>query len=212
MYAMFSNAAVANPVISGWDVSSLQDARYMLTGVTLSTSEYDAALINWNAQTLQPGVAFSGGNSKYCSDAAANARSRMINSDGWTISDRGQDCAGQTSPPTVATSAASSISATAARLNGSADPNGASTSAWFQWGTSTAYGNTTAPATSVGSGTTAVSYSFNLSALSCGTTYHYRAAAKNAGGTTYGRDKRITTAACELGELIFSAGFERDKW
>ena len=48
-------------------------------------------------------------------------------------------------PPTVVTSPASSISGSGARLNGTADANGASTNAWFQWGTSSAYGNTTAP-------------------------------------------------------------------
>ena len=65
--------------------------------------------------------------------------------------------------PTVVTSPASSISATVARLNGTADPNGASTSAWFEWGTSTAYGNTTA-LNNVGSGTSPVSYNALISA------------------------------------------------
>jgi hypothetical protein len=98
--------------------------------------------------------------------------------------------------PTVVTSAASSIGATAARLNGTADPNGASTSAWFQWGTTTTYGNATAPATNVGSGTSPVSYAFNLGTLACGTTYHFRAVAQNSGGTAYGGDRSFATSAC----------------
>jgi len=168
MRGMFYRATSANPDTSGWDVSGVTDMRLMFYRVTLSQPNYEALLTNWNAQALQPGLTFDGGNSTYCSTAAANARANMINADGWTISDGGQDCTGQTSPPTVVSSAASNISATAASLNGTADPNGASTSAWFQWGTSTAYGNTTA-GTSVGSGTSPVSYSANLSALQCGT-------------------------------------------
>ena len=129
----------------------------MLYGVTISRSNYEALLINWNAEALQPGLTFDGGNSTYCSNAAANARANMINSDGWTITDGGQDCTESTPPPTVVTSPASNIKATGARLNGTADPNGASTVAWFEWGSSTAYGNNTSPSSNVGSGTSPVS-------------------------------------------------------
>jgi surface protein len=195
MSATFYKATSANPDISGWDVSSVQNARFMLDGVTLSTSEYDATLINWNAQMLQPGVTFTGGNSTYCSNAATNARANMINSDGWAISDGGKSCT-DTPPPTVVSSAASNISDGGARLNGTADPNGASTSAWFEWGTNTGYGNATAPQTNVGSGTSPVSYYFNLGAQQCGTTYHFRAVAENSGGAAYGTDRSFTTTAC----------------
>ena len=42
--------------------------------------------------------------------------------------------------PTVTTGAASGISAKAATLNGTVDPNGASTIYWFEYGTTTSYG------------------------------------------------------------------------
>ena len=100
-----------------------------------------------------------------------------------------------TPAPTAVTNSATSVSASGARLNGSADPNGASTNAWFQWGTSTAYGNTTA-LNSVGSGTSPISYNADLGALACGTTYHFRAVAQNSGGTTYGSNSSFTTSAC----------------
>ncbi len=44
-----------------------------------------------------------------------------------------------------------------ARLNGEADPNCLPTLAWFDWGTSLAYGNATAPQ-SVGTGGNAVGW------------------------------------------------------
>ena len=208
MSYMFFMATAADPDTSGWQVSSLRNASSMFSQAKLSRPNYEALLINWNAQALQPGVRFSGGTSNYCSNAAANARANMINADGWIISDGGQECADSTPPPTVVTSLASSISASGARLNGTADPNGASTSAWFQWGTTTAYGNVTAPATSVGSGTSAVSYSFNLSALACGTTYYFRTVAESAGGVAYGSQYSFTTSECDSSETIFYGGFE----
>ena len=159
-------------------------------------------------EALRPGLSFDGGYSTYCSTAAANARANMINTDGWSISDGGQDCSGQTTPPTVATNSASSVSASGARLNGTADPNGTSTSAWFEWGTTTAYGNATAPKSNLGSGTAVVAYYFDLAALQCGSTYHFRAAAQNAGGVDYGADWTFTAAPCELDDVIFGAGFE----
>ena len=114
MVGMFRRAASANPDISGWDTSAVRDMDYMFwgatsfdqdigswdvtslvsatemfTGVTLSTPNYDSLLTGWNAQALQPGVIFSGGNSKYCSAAAITARDNMITSDSWIITDGG---------------------------------------------------------------------------------------------------------------------------
>ncbi len=89
MGTMFSGATSFNQDLSQWNVSALTSAEYMFTGVTLSTANYDALLNNWNAQNLQSGVTFSGGNSTYCTAEAA--RSNMINSDGWNITDAGRD-------------------------------------------------------------------------------------------------------------------------
>jgi hypothetical protein len=100
-----------------------------------------------------------------------------------------------TTAPTVTTSSASSISQSAATLGGTVNPNGASTNAYFQWGTTAGYGNTTY-SQNVGAGTTSVPYSVNLSGLSCATTYHFRAVATNNGGTGYGGDQSFTTSAC----------------
>jgi hypothetical protein len=97
--------------------------------------------------------------------------------------------------PTVSTSPPSGISSSAATLGGMVNPKGASTNAYFQWGTTTGYGNTTG-SQNVGSGTASVPYSANLSGLSCGTTYHYQAVATNSGGTNFGGDQGFTTSPC----------------
>jgi len=62
----------------------------MFIRATLSTTNYDALLNGWDAQTLQSGVTFHGGNSTYCAGEAA--RANMISSDSWTITDGGKDC------------------------------------------------------------------------------------------------------------------------
>lgn len=61
----------------------------MFNGVTLSTNNYDAILIGWEAQSEQPNVTFSAGNSQYSAGAATTART-ALESNGWTITDGGQ--------------------------------------------------------------------------------------------------------------------------
>jgi hypothetical protein len=96
--------------------------------------------------------------------------------------------------PTATTTAATFVSSGAATLKGSANPNGLTTTAYFQWGTTTSYGNTTV-SQSAGSGTTAVALAQALSGLSTSTTYHYRLVATNSKGTSYGADVAFTTAS-----------------
>jgi sugar lactone lactonase YvrE len=98
-------------------------------------------------------------------------------------------------PPIVTTGSASGVTANSATLNGSVNPNGSSTTAYFQWGTSTAYGNSVpTPAFSCGSANNTIGVSAqNLSGFASSTTYHYRLLANNSVGTAYGADQTFTT-------------------
>jgi hypothetical protein len=87
--------------------------------------------------------------------------------------------------PTVATTAATSITQLGAILNGSVTPNGASTTSWFEWGKTTTLGNST-PTHFEGSGSTANVMTATLLNLTPSTTYYFRAVAQNSQGTTYG--------------------------
>jgi phosphodiesterase/alkaline phosphatase D-like protein len=89
--------------------------------------------------------------------------------------------------PTVVTGSATNNTGTSCTLNGTVNPNGSSTTWYFEYGTTISYGTTTAES-NAGSGTSAVPESIAVNNLSRGTTYHYRIVAKNAGGTSFGDD------------------------
>ncbi len=97
-------------------------------------------------------------------------------------------------PPVTVTSAATAVTPTSATLNGTVNPNGLATTWYFEWGTTTAYGNTTA-VTSAGTGTSTVSVNAGITGLTGGVTYHYRLVATNADGTSYGTDLTFTYGA-----------------
>jgi Ca2+-binding RTX toxin-like protein len=90
-------------------------------------------------------------------------------------------------PPLASTEYAFATSSTSASLNGKVDGEGAPYEWWFEYGTTTAYGSQT-PAVSY-PGDPGYSGVERGVTLSPGTTYHYRVAARNEYGTTYGADK-----------------------
>ncbi|MGE3632241.1 MAG: beta strand repeat-containing protein, partial [Sandaracinaceae bacterium] len=104
--------------------------------------------------------------------------------------------------PTVSTNAASGLTTTSATLNGSANPNGASTTGWFRMdtvspGTCNDTFGTRVPAsggTSLGAGNASVAYSQTV-AVTAGTTYYYCALAANSVDTSFGAVRTFTAPA-----------------
>jgi len=96
-----------------------------------------------------------------------------------------------TGPPVVMTNSASLMASFSATLNGSVDPHGLTTTVYFQYGTTTNYGLTSA--TQSKTGNTYLNVTANLSGLTASTTYHFRIAATNSAGTRYGSDRTFTT-------------------
>ncbi|MFC8504486.1 hypothetical protein ACFUC1_19190 [Pedococcus sp. NPDC057267] len=87
---------------------------------------------------------------------------------------------------------ATSVTDSGAVLGGTLSSSPGSTStATFQFGTSTAYGSSAAAQAS-GKGRT-LTESATLAGLAGGTTYHYRLVAKTSAGTAYGADRTFTT-------------------
>jgi hypothetical protein len=103
--------------------------------------------------------------------------------------------------PTVTTNTASSIAITTATLNALGNPNGATATGWFRYSTSNpgtcddSFG-TRAPVAggdALGSGSSNVAFSENVTGLTQNTTYYVCAVASNSGGTGVGSVQSFTT-------------------
>ncbi len=99
-----------------------------------------------------------------------------------------------TDVPRAATVPATGITSTAAVLNGTVNPNGAATAAWFDWGTTRDYGFSTPPQI-LGSNTLNVPLSATLSGLSNSVTYFFRLTATNSLGLSQGADLSFSWTA-----------------
>jgi uncharacterized repeat protein (TIGR03803 family) len=91
-------------------------------------------------------------------------------------------------PPLVTTGTAIVGQGPNAILRGSVNPNGTGAIAYFDFGPTNTYGNST-PGQLVGSGTGAVAVSGSISGLTPGVTYHFRMVAADHAGTVAGLDK-----------------------
>jgi hypothetical protein len=94
-------------------------------------------------------------------------------------------------PPVAITNPATLIASFSAKLNGSVNPHGLTTSVYFQYGTTKSYGLTTAPQSHIGN--TFLNISAHISGLTASTTYHFRIVTTNRVGTRYGSDRTFTT-------------------
>lgn len=95
-------------------------------------------------------------------------------------------------PPHVLalTDTATNVTRYAARINATINPEGASTTYYFEYGKTTSYGtNVPIEAKSAGSGIGNVMVYEDLAGLTTGQIYHYRVRASNSSGTTYGEDR-----------------------
>ncbi|MFH0888949.1 MAG: hypothetical protein V1871_07070 [Planctomycetota bacterium] len=97
------------------------------------------------------------------------------------------------SAPTCTTDPANNSTYNSAILNGTVNPNELSTNAYFQWGLTTSYGNTTT-SQAIGSGTTSVAITAAANSLTSNTIYNFRVVGTNTSGTIYGSNLTFTTA------------------
>src|SRR4029453_11033467 len=94
-------------------------------------------------------------------------------------------------PPVVTTNPATNVASFSARLNGSVNPRGSTTTVRFQYGPTTSYGHTTATQTKTGN--TSLPITANISGLTTHHTYHFRIVATNSAGTRMGSDRTFNT-------------------
>ena len=128
--------------------------------------------------------------------------------------------------PFVVTLPATNLTTTAAGLRGLVNAEGFATTAWFQWGTNSSYGNVTL-VTNVGSGTNTVTLATNIGVLPSFTTYQFRPVAANSFGTNYGKDQSfwfgqpltettpaydISTNGATLSGVVIASGPAAQAW
>jgi hypothetical protein len=108
-------------------------------------------------------------------------------------------------PPAVITGAASSLTATSATLNGTVNPNGVPTIAYFEYGATSAYGHVT-PIAAMGDGIVPLSLAAPVTGLSPGT-YHFRIVGTSSSGTTEGADQTFTLVSVCASPGFWDLGF-----
>jgi hypothetical protein len=96
--------------------------------------------------------------------------------------------------PVPVTGAATDVTPVGATLNGSVDPKGAATSAYFQYGLTTKYGKRT-PSQDAGINPGVVPIAATITGLQSSKTYHVRVVAENKDGKKLGGDRTFKTAA-----------------
>src|SRR6185437_3937050 len=74
MTDMFAGASAFNQSLANWDISAATNMDNFLEGCGMSTTNYDATLIGWNASNQNPvATTFGAAGLKYCNGAAARA-------------------------------------------------------------------------------------------------------------------------------------------
>jgi surface protein len=91
MRSVFRNNAAFDQDLGDWDITSVTQLDAFMNGTTLSTVNYDALLIGWEAQSVVSGLTVDFGPSKYTggADAAAAHASLIAVPNSWTITDGG---------------------------------------------------------------------------------------------------------------------------
>lgn len=140
--------------------------------------------------------------------ASADLRGIAAGSDGamWFAEFRGA-IGRVTVAPAAEGVTASSVTSSAATLTGSLRPNAQTTTAYLEIGTTTTYGQSTAPQ-NMGISGSSQTLTATLSGLTPQTTYHARVVATNATGTSYGPDRTFRTTALNAPSATTEAATE----
>ncbi len=104
--------------------------------------------------------------------------------------------------PSAVSSAATNVTTTGAQLNGTVNPSGSPATYYFEWGLTTAYGNTTAPQGPSSSGSD-FAISDTIAGLTGNTVYHFRAIITGGGTTILGNDLSFTTPGVDRALMVF---------
>jgi hypothetical protein len=200
-----TSVAVAGPTVTTGAASGITPTGATLNGAVNPNGSATSAYFEWGLTTSYGNStspqSMGSGTSPVAATAAIGPLApnttyhfRLVGTGVGTVNGSDVPFATSANPPsTVTTGAASGITPTAATLNGTVNPNGSATSAYFEWGLTTSYGNTTSPQ-GMGSGTSPVAATAAIGPLAPNTTYHFRLVGTGV-STVYGSDVPLTTSA-----------------
>lgn len=155
------------------------------------TTSYGSTTPNHSAGSGKLPVSVSDGISHLLGNGTYHARLVSTNASGTT---NGADITFTTAnlAPALTSPAATSITATGARITAMLDPAGQTTTYTVEYGTTSSYGLTSAAST-LAATSSPRTIGVGLGHLAKNTTYHYRVTATNGGGTTSTTDRVFTT-------------------
>ena len=90
MSSMFNGAKAFNQDISSWNISKVEYFDQFLNASNMQIDNYDNLLNAWSEQTVKPNLTFDAVGVNYC--YAEDARNKLENTYGWTITDAGKKC------------------------------------------------------------------------------------------------------------------------
>lgn len=146
----------------------------------LEGSEYSYQIVAVNSYGTTTGSIGSFNTSGSSTSSGSTSSNSNNNSSGT-----GSNTSTSQSAPLVSTNGPTTISANSATISGTVNPNGNSTSFWFEFGTTQSLGQTTNTQI-VGSGNTQISVTGTLTNLENNKTYYYRVVAQNSYGRNSG--------------------------
>lgn len=196
------SAVTLNGAITPYGASTSYHFEYGTTtayGASTPTAEVGSA----NGANAVPVAASIGG---LAPDTIYHYRLVAESAGGQSASSDGTFATAKGLPPEVSGLRIAALSPFEALVGFVVNPEGYAAAISVQWGTTTAYGNTTEGGTSTPIvGPISLDWSAE-DALSPGTTYHLRVVATNRWGTTYGPDLTFTTPALALTYLVREFG------
>jgi hypothetical protein len=207
-------AAASEPVVSTGTATAITSTSAKLNGTVNPGAEATSFYFEYGTTTAygsqtatspvgsgSADVSVAAPISSLTPNTAYHYRLVAINGSGTTLGSDVSFTTPKRPAPVVVTGHAGSVTQTSARLTGTVNPEGQTTSYLFQYGTSNAYGSQT-PTSAAGSGSANVDVAASLSSLTPNTTYHYRLVATNPTGTSYGHDVTFKTASVPAGVSI----------
>lgn len=200
--------AASSPTVKTGDADTIRPTSVHLHGTVNPNGSSTAYYFQWGLTTgygaqHSAGSAGSGTTAKAVSQTATHLipgttyhyRLVATNQFGTTVgSDRRFKTAGAP-PPGVSTGPATNLNTQGADLTGTVSPSGETTTWYFQWGLTTAYGQQTVAQTVRASSSAAGVAASLQGLLAPGTIYHYRLVARHGASTsvTFGSDATFMT-------------------